>query len=121
MKKSHSLRQKARFEKTLEDRLAFLAGKGKTPAQTGRDPLVRKWRAEVKAVGNRLKRLAELEKQNEDMAKIKAERAAAPREAAPPVKDKQPGKDRKAEKGQDAGKEKKAKPEKKKAPEGAQG
>jgi hypothetical protein len=110
-KKEIYLRQKARFEKTLQNRLNLLSEKGVVSPRADRDPLVRKWKAEAKAVENRLKRLAELDKQNEEKEKNKADRAAAPAPAAPPEKEKQAK----------GGKDKKPKPERKKAPEGGQG
>lgn len=72
-------RQKAAFEQKLKDRLALLAGKGVGEPQAGRDPIVRSLKASVKAVNRRLARIAELAKRTEEMARIKAEKAAAPK------------------------------------------
>jgi hypothetical protein len=123
-RKQIHLRQKAHFEQKLADRMAFLAGKGITSRQADRDPIVRKWKAEIKAAGKRLKRMAEIETLNEELAKHKAEKAAAPKVEAAPAKAKEGGKAEKPKKAAEEGKEKKAKPDKKaapKAPEGGQG
>ena len=100
--------QKAAFEQELKDRLSFLSGKGVKPPKTDRDPLVKNLKADIKASKKRLSRIAEEEKRTEEMARIRAEKAAAPK------KDKEGAK---AEKPKAAPKE--AKPKKAKAPEGA--
>lgn len=109
-RKQAQLRQKAYFEQLLENRLSFLSGKGIEPRKIDKDPLVRKFKADVRAVNNRLRLIAENEKRTEEMARIKAEKAAAPkkeREAAKPEKPK---------KAPEEGKAKKPKPEKKPGP-----
>lgn len=115
------LRQKAYLEQELKNRRSFLSGKGIEPPKADKDTLVRKYQANVKAVNSRLRRIADNEKRTEEIAKIKAERAAAPRE------EKDGGKAEKPKKVQEGGKDKKAKAEKKaaapkapKAPEGGQ-
>jgi len=108
------LRHKAMFEQELKDRLSYLAGKGIKPPKADKDPIVKKLKAEVKAVDRRLKLVAEHEKRSEEMAKIKAERAAAPKKEEAPAKAEKPKK-------APAGKEKKKtekKPAPPKAPEG---
>jgi len=72
-------RQKAAFEQKLKDRLALLAGKGVEEPQAGRDPIVRSLKASVKAANRRLARIAALAKRTEEMARIKADKAAAPK------------------------------------------
>lgn len=115
-RKQTLMRQKAYFEHDLEGRLAFLAGKGIKPPATDKDTLVRKLQADIRAVNRRLRLIADNEKRTEEMAKTKAERAAAPR------KEPDAGKGEKAKKAHEEGKGKKIKPEKKatppKAPEG---
>jgi hypothetical protein len=107
------LRQKAQFEQRLKDRLALLAGKGVEPAKADMNPIVRKIKADIRAVNNRLRLLDENDKRTEALAKAK-ESAAAETKPEKPKKAEQP-------------KEKKEKPktEKKpappKAPEGGQG
>jgi len=73
------IRQKTSREQELKDRLAVLAKKGVTPPKTDKDPLVRKLKAEVKDSTRRLARIAEIDKRTEAMARIKAEKAAAPK------------------------------------------
>lgn len=70
--------QKANFERKLEDRLSFLSEKGTESLRIKRDPIVKKLRAHIKAVSARLKTIASQEKRTEELAKIKAEKAAAP-------------------------------------------
>lgn len=109
-KKRMIIRQTAQFEHDLQERMSFLSGKGVASRQADRDPILRKLKADVKASNNRLRLIVENEKRTEEMAKAKAERAAAPRE------EKQAGKGEKARKASDEGKGKKVKPEKKAAP-----
>lgn len=109
------MRQMARFEKALKNRLSFLSGKGIVPPKADKDTLVRKHKADIKAVKNRLRILEENEKRIEDIAKAKAEKAAAR------SKEKQEGKAEKPKKAQEGGKEKKPKSEKKTAPAPAKG
>ena len=104
------LRQKAEFEQKLKDRLSFLAGKGIKPPQANKDTLVRKLKADFRAVNRRLSLLAADEKRTEDRAKAKVERAAAA------LKEKEVGKAEKPKKAPEAVKEKKIKAEKKPAP-----
>jgi hypothetical protein len=108
------MRQKAYFEQKLQNRLTFLSGKGIEAPKIHRDPLVRKLQANIRAVNNRLRLIADNEKRTEEMAKIKTERAAAP------PKEEEGGKAGKSKKAPEAGKEKKIKGEKKAAPPKAQ-
>jgi hypothetical protein len=110
------MKQKAYFEQKLKDRLSFLSGKGIKPPQTGKDTIVRKFEATIKAVNRRLRTIADQEKKTEELAKMKAERAAAPK------KDQEGGKGEKAKKAPEEGKGKKAKAGKKAAsPKAAEG
>jgi hypothetical protein len=115
-KKQILMRQKAHFEQKLKDRLSFLSGKGLKSPKADRDTLARKWKADLKAVDKRLRLMAEHDKRTEEMAKVKAERAAAPKTEEAPKKEKAGGKVEKPKKAPEEGKEKKAKPEKKAAP-----
>lgn len=110
--KQIQLRQKEQFEHSLKSRLAFLAGKGIEPPKTDKDPIVRKIEADIRAVNNRLRLLAEHEKRTAEMAKAKADRAAAA------LKANESGEAEKPKKAHEPAKEKKekAKPEKKPAP-----
>jgi hypothetical protein len=109
-RKQMLMRQKARFEQTLHDRLSFLSGKGIKSPKVDKDTIVRKLQADLKAVNKRLRVITASEKRTEEMAKIKAERAAAPK------KEQEAGKGEKPKKAAEAGKEKKIKAEKKAAP-----
>ena len=113
-RKQMQMRQKAYFEQKLQNRLSFLSGKGIEAPKIDKDPLVRKLRANIRAVNNRLRLIADNEKRTEEMAKIKAERAAAP------AKEQEGGKVEKPKKAPEEGKEKKIKGEKKAAPPKAQ-
>jgi len=102
-RKQMLMRQKARFEHTLQDRLSFLSGKDIKSPKAEKDTIVRKMQADIRAVNKRLRLIADSEKKTEEMAKIKAERAAAPR------KEQEGGKGEKPKKAAEAGKEKKIK------------
>ena len=112
-RKQTLLRQKAYFEQRLNDRLALLAGKGIEGKTADKDALLRNLKADVKAVKNRLKAIADSDKITEDMAKARAAKAAAPAQEKEAVK---AGKAEKPKKGSEQPKEKKPKPEKKPAP-----
>jgi len=111
MRKQMLMRQKARFEHTLQDRLSFLSGKGIKSSKADKDTLVRKMQADIKAVNKRLRVIAGSEKRTEEMAKIKAERAAAPQ------KEQEGGKGEKPKKALEEGKGKKIKAERAAAPQ----
>ncbi len=72
-RKQMLMRQKAYFEHELQDRLSFLSGKGIKSPKADKDTLVRKLQANIRAVNNRLRLIADNEKRTEEMAKIKAE------------------------------------------------
>jgi hypothetical protein len=109
-RKQMLMRQKAYFEHQLQDRLSFLSGKGVKSPKADKDTLVRKLQANIRAVNKRLRLIADNEKRTEEMAKIKAERAAAPQ------KEQEGGKGEKTKKAPEEGKGKKKKAEKKAAP-----
>jgi hypothetical protein len=109
-RKEMHLRQKARFEQELKDRMSLLAGKGIKPPKADRDTLIRKLKANIRAINYRLNLIAANEKRTEEMAKIKVERAAAR------LKEQEGGKAEKPKKAPEVVKEKKIKPEKKAAP-----
>ena len=73
------MRQKDAFEQELKDRLSFLSQKGVKAPKSDRDPIVKRLKAEIKASKKRLARIADLDKRTEEMARIKAEKAAAPK------------------------------------------
>ena len=109
-KKEAQGRQKAYFERRLEERLSFLAKKGVEAPGIDKDVLVKKLRANIRAINDRLKAIAGNEKRTEELAKIKAEKAALP----PLPKDQQEGKGKKSKEAPEEGKEKKKKKEKEK-------
>jgi hypothetical protein len=104
------MRQKAYFEQKLRDRLTFLSGKGIKSPKTDKDPLVKKMQADIRAVNKRLRAIADNDKRSEEIAKIKAERAA------PTPKEQESGKGEKPKKAPEEGKGKKVKAESKPAP-----
>jgi len=104
-------RQKAYFERRLEERLSFLAKKGIESPGIEKNALVKKLRADIRAINDRLKAIANNEKRTEELAKIKAEKAALP----PLSKDKAAGKEKLAKEVPEEGKERKKKKEKEKA------
>jgi len=107
MRKQMLLQQRASYEQTLKERLSFLEVKGGAKAlHPDKDTIVRKLKADIKAVNARIRVIAANEKRTEEMARTKAERAAAPKkkeEAAP--------KSEKPKKAPEEGKAKKVKPE----------
>src|SRR4030043_1641666 len=104
------MRQKAYFEHKLQDRLSFLSGKGIKHPEANKDALFRKLQANIRAVNKRLRLIAANEKRTEEMAKIKAQRAATPQ------KEQEGRKGEKSKKAPQEGKGKKIKAEKKAAP-----
>jgi hypothetical protein len=97
--------QKESFERKLKDRLAFLSEKGVESGKIDKDALVKHLKANIRAMNTRLKAIDALEKKDEELAKMKAERAAAPQEDSKGMKKK------KAEEKPVEGKEKKKKKE----------
>lgn len=104
------LGRKAYFEQKLKDRLAFLSAKTIEGRAAKKDTIVRKLQADVKAVANRLRVIADIEKRTEETAKAKAAKAAAPKEEREGPKGKKP------EKAPAEAKAKKPKADKKSAP-----
>jgi hypothetical protein len=102
-RKQMLMRQKSYFEHELQDRMSSLSGKGIESPKADKDTLVRKLQANIRALNRRLRLIADSEKKTEEMAKIKAERAAAPR------KEQEGGKGEKPKKTAAEGKEKKIK------------
>lgn len=113
-RKQMLIQQRTSFELTLQERLSFLSGKGIISPKAEKDTIVKKLKADIKAVNLRLRTVAANDKRTEELARIKAERAAAPR------KDEEGGKSEKPKKGPEAGKGKKVKPEGGKTPKSAE-
>ena len=80
--------QKARFEQDLKNRMAAMSEAGVESREIEKDKFVKRLRANIKAINARLKAIDTIEKKNEELAKIKAERAAAPRKDPDAVKEK---------------------------------
>jgi hypothetical protein len=104
------MQQKTDFERKLQARLSFLSGKGIKSPKAEKDTLVRKLQENIRAVNNRQRLIADNEKRTEEMARIKAERAAAPQNEQEGRKGEKP------KKAPEEGKGKKIKAEMKAAP-----
>ena len=103
-RKQTLMRQKAYLEQKLQDRVSFMAKKEIKSLKPDRDTIVRKWKADIKALNKRLQWIADNDKKTEELAKMKADRAAAPKK-----KEQEAGKGEKAKKASAEGKAKKAK------------
>ena len=103
MRKQMLILQRGSFEQTLQERLSFLSGKGVQPLQADKDTIVRKLKADIRAVNKRLRAVTDNEKRSEEMARTKANGAAPPKEEA--------GKSDKPKKASGEGKGKQANPE----------
>ena len=112
-------RQKVHFERRLEVRLSFLAKKGDESPVVEKDPLVKKLRANIRAINDRLKVIASTEKRTEELAKMKAEKLELrllPKDQAaskekPPKEATEEGKEKKKRKEKEKGKDQNKKPE----------
>jgi stringent starvation protein B len=78
--KAARLNQKGFLENKLEQMLTVLAENGLKPGEISRDARVKGTRAKIRKTNARLKAISALEKKAEEMARIKAEKAAAPKE-----------------------------------------
>ncbi len=78
--KAARLNQKDYLENKLEKRLTVLGEKGLKPGEISKDVNVRGIRAQIRKTNERLNAISALEKKVEEMAKIKAEKAAVPKE-----------------------------------------
>jgi len=80
--------QKESFERQLKDRLAALSEKGTESHKIDKDTLVKNLRANIRAINTRLKAIDANEKKCEELAKMKAEKAAAAQEDPEGIKKK---------------------------------
>ncbi|MCE5282674.1 MAG: hypothetical protein LLG93_11280 [Deltaproteobacteria bacterium] len=81
------LRQQADWEAKLQKRLAFLAGKGAADERKiAQDVQVRELKAKIKESKARLGAIDANDKRTADLAAVKAERLAKPKEEAPKAK-----------------------------------
>jgi len=69
--------QKESFERKLKERLDLLSERGIESHKIDKDPLAKNLRANIRATQTRLKAIDANEKKNEELAKMKAEKAAA--------------------------------------------
>ena len=105
-------RQKAYFERGLEERLSFLAKKGIESPRIDKDALVKKLRANIRAMNDRLKAIAANERRTEELAKMKAEKAAEKAASLAAPKERAGKKGKSSKETPPEGKEKKKKKEK---------
>ena len=80
------LKQKATLEQKLQKRLALLAEKGLDEKKIARDVLVKELKANLKGTQVRLRAIAANVKRTADLAVMKAERLAKPKEEEPKAK-----------------------------------
>lgn len=80
--------QKESFERKLKERLAFLSDKGVETHNIDKDALVKHLKANIRAINNRLKAIDANERKDEELAKKKVEKAAAPQEDSDGIKKK---------------------------------
>jgi len=86
--KQSQIGQKESFERKLKNRLALLSEEGIESGRIDKDSLVKKLRANVTAINTRLKAIEASEKKNEELARMKLEKAAAPRKEPEGIKEK---------------------------------
>jgi response regulator RpfG family c-di-GMP phosphodiesterase len=84
--KETRLKQKATLEAKLQKRLALLAEKGLDEKEIARDVLVKELKANLKQTEVRLRTIAANVKRTADLAAMKAERLAKPKEETPKAK-----------------------------------
>jgi hypothetical protein len=80
------LKQKATLEAKLQKRLTLLAEKGLDEKTIARDVLVKELKANLKQTQVRLRAIAANDKRTADLAAMKAERLAKPKEETPKAK-----------------------------------
>lgn len=78
--KTARLEQKVYWEDKLNQRLTLLTDRGAESGKISRDTTVRGLRAKIRETDKRLKAIEGKEKKLEELAKIKAEKLAAPKE-----------------------------------------
>ena len=84
MRKQMLLQQRASFEQTLQERMSSLSKKGIQPPKTDKDPIVKKLKADIKAVNKRLRAVAENDKKTEENTKRKADQGRRPQGGGSP-------------------------------------
>jgi hypothetical protein len=86
MKREPRLRQKAEWEVKLQKRLALLGAQGLDENKIARDVGVKELKAKIKESNVRLRAIDANEKRTAELATIKAERLAKPKDEAPKAK-----------------------------------
>jgi hypothetical protein len=89
MKRDTRLRQKAEWEGKLQKRLALLGVKGFDAQKIARDVGIKELKAKIKESQVHLRAIDATEKRTAELAAIKAERLARPKEEAPKAKKKE--------------------------------
>jgi len=84
--KETRLKQKATLEAKLQKRLALLAEKGLDEKKIARDALLKELKAKLKETATRLRAIAANVQRTAELAAVKAERLAKPKEEAPKAK-----------------------------------
>jgi hypothetical protein len=84
--KETRLKQKATLEAKLQKRLGLLAEKGLDEKKIARDALVKELKAKLKETAARLRAIAANVQRTAELAAIKAERLAKPKEETPKAK-----------------------------------
>lgn len=90
IKRDTRLKQKAEWEVKLQKRLALLGAKGLDEKKIARDVGVKELKAKIKESQVRLRAIDANEKRTAELAAIKAERLAKPKEEAPKPKKEEP-------------------------------
>ena len=80
------MKQKAEWEGKLQKRLALLGAKGFDAQKIARDVGIKELKAKIKESEVRLRAIDAKEKRTAELAAIKAERLAQPKEEAPKAK-----------------------------------
>ena len=86
--KQVQMERKAYFERQLKDRLSFLSEKGIESPKIYKDTIFKNLRANIEAINTRLKAIDANEKKTEELARMKVEKAAAPRKDPEGIKEK---------------------------------
>jgi len=90
--------QKASLEKELAGRLAALKTRGLDEKEIAKDPVLKNLCARMKQANARIAAIEKKARRTEDLARIKAEKAAQPKEQPEEKPEKKPEKKAKAEK-----------------------
>ena len=90
IKRDSRLRQKAEWEVKLKKRLALLGATGLDEKKIARDVGIKELKAKIKESQVRLRAIDATEKRTAELAAIKAERLAMPKEEAKPKKKEEP-------------------------------